>query len=39
VKNSDYKSRVVKSGGSVEPSAAKTKVRVVREPAEAASAG
>jgi glucose-1-phosphate adenylyltransferase len=38
VKNSDYASRVVKAGGSVEPSAAKRKVKVVREPAEAASA-
>ena len=39
VKNSDYRSRVVKSGGSVEPATVTRKVRVVREPAEVASAG
>ena len=38
VKNSDYVRRLVRSGGSVEPSASTRKVRVVRTPAEAASA-
>jgi glucose-1-phosphate adenylyltransferase len=39
VKNSDYKTRVVKAGGSVEPATVVRKPRPVREPSEAASAG
>ncbi len=38
VKNGDYKSRVVKAGGSVEAAPATRKARTAREPVEAASA-
>ena len=39
VKNSDYTTRVIKSGGSVEPSPVVRRPRAVRQSPEAASAG